>query len=152
LKDRTILFLCTGNYYRSRFAEALFNHHAMAHKLPWRAISRGLAIDRVTERDDLSCFTLAALTERNIDCQNTSPKRNALTSGDLADADLVIALCGIEHRPMLEQAHPLWVDHIVYWGVHDLPHWSPNRALPEIEKQVLWLLETLADPVLDGAP
>jgi protein-tyrosine-phosphatase len=23
--ERTVLFLCTGNYYRSRFAEILFN-------------------------------------------------------------------------------------------------------------------------------
>ncbi len=25
---RLVLFVCTGNYYRSRFAEGLFNHHA----------------------------------------------------------------------------------------------------------------------------
>ncbi|MGM4967020.1 hypothetical protein AB7714_26215 [Tardiphaga sp. 1201_B9_N1_1] len=25
---RTVLFLCTGNYYRSRYAEELFNHLA----------------------------------------------------------------------------------------------------------------------------
>ena len=27
---RTVLFLCTGNFYRSRHAEAVFNHHAAA--------------------------------------------------------------------------------------------------------------------------
>jgi hypothetical protein len=25
---KSVLFLCTGNYYRSRFAEELFNHRA----------------------------------------------------------------------------------------------------------------------------
>ena len=39
-----LLFICTGNYYRSRFAEAVFNHHAKQRGLPWRAFSRGLAI------------------------------------------------------------------------------------------------------------
>ena len=38
-----ILFLCTGNYYRSRYAEELFNYHAKNAGLDWRAFSRGLA-------------------------------------------------------------------------------------------------------------
>jgi protein-tyrosine-phosphatase len=41
-----LLFLCTGNYYRSRFAELLFNAMAATHALPWQAFSRGLAIDK----------------------------------------------------------------------------------------------------------
>jgi protein-tyrosine-phosphatase len=44
--NRTILFLCTGNYYRSRFAEVLFNFVAEMMDLPWKASSRGLALER----------------------------------------------------------------------------------------------------------
>src|SRR5262249_57225544 len=44
--EKTVLFLCTGNYYRSRFAEALFNSVAGRMGLPWRASSRGLALER----------------------------------------------------------------------------------------------------------
>jgi protein-tyrosine-phosphatase len=44
--EKTVLFLCTGNYYRSRFAEILFNSVAGKMGLPWRASSRGLALDR----------------------------------------------------------------------------------------------------------
>jgi protein-tyrosine phosphatase len=40
----TVLFLCTGNYYHSRFAEILFNSVASRMGLPWRASSRGLAL------------------------------------------------------------------------------------------------------------
>src|ERR1700683_352419 len=43
--NKTILFLCTGNYYRSRFAEILFNSVAERMGLPWRASSRGLALE-----------------------------------------------------------------------------------------------------------
>jgi Low molecular weight phosphotyrosine protein phosphatase len=43
---KTVLFLCTGNYYRSRFAEELFNHEAERASLPWIAQSRGLALER----------------------------------------------------------------------------------------------------------
>jgi protein-tyrosine-phosphatase len=43
---QTVLFLCTGNYYRSRFAEALFDSVAGKLGMPWRASSRGLALER----------------------------------------------------------------------------------------------------------
>ena len=42
----TVLFLCTGNYYRSRFAELLFNSLAAGQGLGWSATSRGLALER----------------------------------------------------------------------------------------------------------
>src|SRR5271169_3864635 len=45
-KQQAVLFLCTGNYYRSRFAEILFNSVAGKMGLPWRASSRGLAPGR----------------------------------------------------------------------------------------------------------
>ena len=44
--EKTVLFLCTGNYYRSRFAEVLFNSVAGKMGLSWRASSRGLALER----------------------------------------------------------------------------------------------------------
>ena len=40
--DPVVLFLCTGNYYRSRFAEVLFNHLARERGSCWRAESLGL--------------------------------------------------------------------------------------------------------------
>jgi protein-tyrosine phosphatase len=139
----TILFICTGNYYRSRFAEALFNHHATERGMPWRAVSRGLAIDRVTEQDSLSCITVEALSRRGIDRRHTSLEKTALKSQDLIGASLIIALCEVEHRPMIDEAHPAWADEVIYWNVPDLPHWSPDEALSEIECQVLLLLNLL---------
>jgi protein-tyrosine-phosphatase len=37
---KRVLFLCTGNYYRSRFAELLFNYRARSTGLAWEASSR----------------------------------------------------------------------------------------------------------------
>src|SRR5260370_39303693 len=45
-REKGVLFLCTGNYYRSRFAEVLFNSVAAKMGLPWRASSRGLGLGR----------------------------------------------------------------------------------------------------------
>src|SRR4051812_5885618 len=43
---RTVLFLGTGNYDRSRLAEVLFNSVAGKLGLAWQASSRGLARER----------------------------------------------------------------------------------------------------------
>lgn len=63
-----LLFLCTGNYYRSRFAEAYFNHRAAVLKLPWRARSRGLAREITPERNEgpVSPLVAAALRRRGV--------------------------------------------------------------------------------------
>ena len=45
-KHKTVLFLCTGTYYRGRFAEVLFNSVAGKMGLAWRASSKGLALER----------------------------------------------------------------------------------------------------------
>ena len=50
MNQKTVLFLCTGNYYRSRFAEMLFNHLAAERGLQWRADSRGLNPDPLYAR------------------------------------------------------------------------------------------------------
>ena len=64
---RKVLFLCSGNYYRSRYAEELFNHHAREVDLAWAAFSRGLAEKGSTENvGPMSRFALAALQAKTI--------------------------------------------------------------------------------------
>ena len=140
---KKVLFICTGNFYRSRFAEAVFNFHADQRKLPWQAYSRGLAIhwaDGV-----LSPFTEAALSERQIHLSHTGPGRIQLTKKDLESADLRIALDRAEHLDMMEQQFPNWTQRIEYWEVPDMPAALPEVALPAIENQILHLLDRLAN-------
>jgi protein-tyrosine phosphatase len=138
-----VLFICTGNYYRSRFAEAVFNHHAEALGMPWRAFSRGLAIHLVPPEFTLSPHTHQHLTARNMDVRHTAPERRQLSGDDLAGAQVVIALKDEEHRPMMRRKFPDWADRVTYWDVGDQPEVTPDEGLAAIEKQVLDLIEDL---------
>lgn len=138
-----VLFICTGNYYRSRFAEALFNHHAEASTMPWRAFSRGLAIHHVPPGFELSLHTKQHLTRRNVDVRHTAPERRQLSQADLESSRLVIALKETEHRPMMRKLFPDWENRIVYWDVGDQPEVAPNEGLGAIETLVIDLLEEL---------
>jgi len=134
-----ILFICSGNYYRSRFAEAVFNHAAARRSLDWRAFSRGLAIYLVD--GDLSPWTEIALRSRGIERSLTGPTRVTLREEDLLRASRAIALKESEHRPMMREQFPAWEDRVEYWSVHDLDFASPEEALPQIEARVLAMVD-----------
>lgn len=136
-----VLFICTGNYYRSRFAEAWFNHLAARDQSPWRAFSRGLHIDWAPP--GLSPHTHAYLTARDVPLDLTTRDRTALTETDLERATAVIALKETEHRPYLETQFPLWADRITYWHFHDLDVDTAEVMLPTLEKHVTAYYESL---------
>src|SRR5581483_539337 len=61
---KQVLFVCTGNYYRSRFAEAFFNQKACEARLAWRAVSRGLRL--VPSQHGISSLARRELNERGV--------------------------------------------------------------------------------------
>src|SRR5215468_4594354 len=97
--EKTVLFLCTGNYFRSRFAEALFNSVAGKFGLPWRASSRGLALERgVNNVGPVAAEAVKALEAMGVragDAVNRMPAQ--VTRDDLDGAALVVALKQAEH-------------------------------------------------------
>jgi protein-tyrosine phosphatase len=152
---RRVLFICTGNYYRSRFAEAVFNHHAERLGLGWAAFSRGLATELA--QGDLSPLTATALAERAIEAhRHTAPTRVPLCEADLDDAQVCIALKDAEHRPMIVARFPQWEGRVRFWSVSDIDQASPDEALPMIERLVLALIEELrgeeAEPFRSRSP
>jgi protein-tyrosine phosphatase len=141
---KRVLFLCTGNYYRSRYAEELFNHLAKAEGLAWRAFSRGFATKPPPASIGLiSRFALKALHAKAIKPEGSerAPKPCALV--DFNDAQLVIALKEAEHRPMIEQRFPEVANRVSYWHVHDIEFADPSIALALIDEHVRELISTL---------
>ena len=135
---KQLLFLCSGNYYRSRFAEHWFNALARQYKLDWVADSRGLADDLTVNIGPIANATVEALAQRGVVLP--TPHRYPLPTiaADFVQADWVIALKEAEHRPMMQRKFAAWADRITYWHIHDLDVWSADEGLSilasEIEK------------------
>ena len=141
---REVLFICTGNYYRSRLAEALFNHGAEERGLAWRAFSRGLATHLVDGAGDISLNTRFALLARGVPLRHTGARPMQLALRDLERAARVVALKEAEHRPLLRALFPAWEDRVEYWHVHDVDVGPPDVAVAEIERLTHGLLDGIA--------
>src|SRR4051812_38721158 len=112
--ELTVLFLCTGNYYRSRFAEILFNSVALKMGLPWRATSRGLALERgVNNVGPIASSTLAALKALSIVAVSDVERFPIqATAEDFAQAARIVALKQTVHLPLLQERFPDWADKV----------------------------------------
>jgi protein-tyrosine phosphatase len=140
---KRVLFLCTGNYYRSRFAEHLFNDRARSAGLEWEASSRALAIERGRDNvGPMSIHAVEALAERGVRVSTQRPPIPC-TVEDLFSADLTIAVKEAEHRPLLSERFAGWDRRVTYWHVHDIEDEMPANALAEIDCHVKMLIVSL---------
>jgi len=151
-ETKTIMFLCTGNYYRSRFAEELFNHLAAEAGLEWRAVSRGIAIELGLHNvGPISTHALRGLESRGIAVRGARRFPAQLQREELARADRVIALKEAEHRPLLQARFPGWAGRVEYWHIDDLEDTPPGQAVPEMERYVADLIRRLSGDDGGGA-
>ncbi|WP_298819812.1 arsenate-mycothiol transferase ArsC [Chloroflexus sp.] len=136
---RTILFICTGNYYRSRYAELLFNARGV---VGWRADSRGLRLS-ASNQGAIWPGVLERLHQQGLPVPGEIRPPLALNEDGLKQASLVVALDESEHRPMMQQWFPMWVNRIRYWQIPDLYALPANQAFCRIEEGVAALVEEL---------
>lgn len=140
-----VLFLCSGNFYRSRFAEHLFNHLVAPTSLPHRAESAGLMPDcRARNQGPISQAAVAALLARGVVLPRVHRAPRDVCADDIAAAALVIALNEAEHRPMVLERFPHLLDRFTFWQVDDIPIVPPGVALPQIEENVRALIARLS--------
>lgn len=148
---KIVLFLCTGNYYRSRFAEEMFNFAAPAECTGWRATSRGIAVDLGSKNvGPIAVSAAQALQERGV----TFDRRLArmplqVEISDLEAADHIVALKHAEHFPLLQGRFPSWLatpeaSRVEYWHVHDVDLMASEQALTRIEEQLRGLMRRLS--------
>jgi protein-tyrosine phosphatase len=142
-KLKTIVFICTANYYRSRFCEYLFTALAEKRDLPWQATSRGFKTWMAEGQGPISPHTVARLTAMGVafDGQRFPIP---LAESDLEAADLVIAVKEAEHRAMMAEQFPDWTNRTEYWHVDDIDCAPPDEALPILQSCIESLVDRLA--------
>jgi protein-tyrosine phosphatase len=143
----TILFICTGNYYRSRFAEELFNALASKLGLDWRAVSRGLDTERGANIGPISSHALKKLKMLDIPVEANLRGPLQLGKSDLLEANLIIALDAEEHKPLMARQFAEWADRTMYWHVPDLHLMKAEDALSGIESNVSLLVQELSSRI-----
>lgn len=142
MNDPIVLFICTGNYYRSRFAETIFNVWAAESGLRALADSSGLA-PTAANPGAIAKSAVAHLERLGITLAEPIRYPKALTEQELRTASRVIALKETEHRPMMVRQFPRYAERIDYWQIHDLDVLTPEEALPQIEQRVRELIVEL---------
>lgn len=139
---KRLLFLCSGNYYRSRFAEVLFNEMANREGHPWRAESRGLELssDNV---GPISPHARTGLMLRGIELPPELRLPIPAVENDFHDSDHVVAIKHAEHHAMIARQFPEWLERVEFWHVHDLDCAPPEQALEELQACVCELFARL---------
>jgi protein-tyrosine phosphatase len=143
---KTVLFLCTGNYYRSRFAEEYFNHRAAAQGLMWTATSRAVAIERgASNIGAVSPLALAALEAHGVVPRGHARPPAACTPADLDAADVIVALSEREHRGLMRERYAAWEARTAFWQAEDIGFASPAAALGHIAREIDVMIAALGN-------
>ncbi len=139
-----LMFICTGNFYRSRFAEHRFEQLGAEIGLDWTAKSRGMRGWDTGARGRMSPHSVEYLGELGVAVPFELRSPMLATPTDIEAATRIIALDEIDHRPLVEQYLPKFADRIEYWHIPDVDRVDPSDALPAIEAQVQALIAELA--------
>lgn len=145
--EQRLLFLCTGNYYRSRFAEEYWNARAGQESLAWRADSRALADPLgLGNPGAMSAAALAELARLGIAVRGAVRPPLSMRAEEFALYARVIALDEDEHRPMVLRSFPAQVERIEYWDIGDLWKEEPKSAMRRLVQRLERLMLDLRAP------
>jgi protein-tyrosine-phosphatase len=140
-----VLFLCSGNYYRSRMAEELFNHLARSAGSVWRAESRALRQELDGRNPGpMSVDAIKMLTQDRVEAVNGQRYPLAVKETDFLEFDRIIAMSRAEHEPMVAKDWYLYQERVGYWDVEDLHLEQLSVAYEKVKAHVSKLFDTLS--------
>ena len=146
-------FVCTGNLYRSKYAEACFNYLCIKNNvINKRAFSRGLRVQPTEQYEHGESFTFPVrlaiptynrMVKRNIPVCLIGATNQMLDNYDCASSEKIILMNKDEHMPWMKQKHSEYLDRVECLEIgdknylpengYDGPAWEINDALSAIE-------------------
>ena len=137
-KNKTILFLCVHNTFRSQIAETYFNKFAKEKGLNWRAKSAGFL-----ESEEINPMAIILMKEEGIDISDRKPK--LMTRKMVDKADKIIVLCKECEEQGLCVVLPKYKD-IEYWRLEDPAKMELNQAREirnKIKENIIEMIKVL---------
>lgn len=140
--SKRILFVCTGNYYRSRFAEILFNALAEQQGLNHHAFSKGLRLSK-NNKGPISKHCIAYFNARYPEIQYDLRMPIPFDQEDFDFYHQIILMDKTEHHPMIQERFADQIDKVTYWNIADDYIKAPEEVLPILEQKVIALTNEL---------
>ncbi|MFM2480378.1 low molecular weight phosphatase family protein [Celerinatantimonas sp. YJH-8] len=118
---KQVLFLCTGNYYRSRLAEEYFNYWAARLNLPYRASSRALLQDlsHTGNKGTIAAHVRNILDHLAITGRAIERAPKSVTYEELEQSDYIFAMDQREHQPLVDAYYPEFKMKFRYFSIGD---------------------------------
>lgn len=142
-----VLFVCTGNYYRSKFCENLWYFLLEKFDKEGEVSSSGLKPELASLWKDafgpVSPFTTKALRVMSIPLYNSS-SLNPLSQSEVFENDKVVFINKEEHMPLLsESGITIPISKIICWENEDVDEEFPMESIFRMTDNVCKLFQSL---------
>ena len=137
-----ILFVCTANIFRSRFAEEVFNFLAAEERIPAKAFSAGLKVGEYHVKK-IYRPALEQLTKFNIKPKRPNELSVHINEVQLSKYDQLICMDEADHKPMVLSNSKLNDINFEYWDIIDEPKVQSDISLPICFSKVKELVDGL---------
>jgi len=140
-----VMFICRGNYFRSRFAEILFNKLAARERLPVKAFSRGLNFSG-NNAGPVSLYVPIALMSRGIEPPRRFRNPLRVQERDLKRVHVAVITHGAQQLPIIEEKYPGYLGKLICWDVPDVTFTREDfvKAADDAEQLLRYEAEALA--------
>lgn len=135
MRQKSVLFVCTGNFYRSRFSEIYFRNLCENFNLNIEVFSVGFEVYKMSNKGPISKYTAEYLQELGIDfIKDRFPIQ--LEKEHFHHYDRIIAMDEKEHKPMSQIYFPEFSDRLEYWRFEDIQFIDPYTVLPKLKARI----------------
>ena len=158
---KRVLFLCTGNYFRSRFSELLFRDLIAKHQCSDAVEVTSAGLNVTPDSGNVGAMApeaIQALAERDISVDPAVlPMPHQVERNELDAADVVVAVDEAAHRPMVQAQFPEREQAVRFWTVKDLGEEEGGEEeggdpISQLERQVQQLFsELVQDTEAEGS-